>query len=101
MSEALEFIQGLVGPYRGVLAIGIGLLLVYRLFGSSLAPLLQGVSWAWPAAKGTVAPVDQDGIDLAAFKTLKARMVRLKCKEGQAALDTVGHHFLTDHSAEG
>lgn len=82
------------------LIIGGAVLLAGLLFGG---PILGGLGTAFtyattraPAATSTV---NEDASDLEAFNRLKARMVRLKCPEGIAAIATVGQHFLHDAGA--
>lgn len=60
---------------------------------------MKAISAWWNKPKNDAMPsvpavVDEDALDLAAYRRLQARFERLKCKEGQAAMVTAGQHFL-------
>jgi hypothetical protein len=87
--------------YLPYLLIGGGLLLgALVLFGGQLksgfASVLAKATTSTPVAK---VEANTDALDLEAFGRLKARMIRLKSKEGMAAVATVGQHFLHDAGA--
>lgn len=66
--------------------------------------LVTSIPWSklpsipWPRSTGTTAqsqvvPPDADVIELQALKVVQARMIRLKCKEGQAHVTGLFDHF--------
>lgn len=75
------------------IVIGVAAVVLLLIWGKPLLAWLG--SFKLPAAAQDDAPkLDDDALDLQAFRRLQARFVRLKCKEGQDAMETAGTHFL-------
>jgi hypothetical protein len=99
----LPEILALVEQYRGWLGMALiaGWVLYHRGWLFEQADRLKGMLPKWPVGSPAVVPAvvpdDPDYLDLQAAKRLKARYVRLGCKEGQAAMQVCMTHFFTEH----
>jgi hypothetical protein len=86
----------------GYLLIGGGVLILIGMIAFQFRGAFGGLA-SLVTRKATVPVIDsdaEDAKDMAALKRLKARFAKLGCKDGQAAMVTVAHHFFHEGAHE-
>lgn len=97
MSFLSNFTATLFSPTGAMLVGGAAIIIAIMWWDKILAGIKKmgsRTSTTPPITTDKPGPLDEDALDLIAFRRLQARYTRLGCKEGIAAMETAGQHFL-------